>query len=152
MDTHRSLGTFAFSAAAALVLSSCASGANNGAAPGAVPQMPNTRSVTSDARVASVAGGMKFLAQGVSNGIARIAKTHELHAAPRKGKRPNDYTHPSNTTTADPPVPRPNESPCTVTLFSGFQLQVSPIQRSNTRLRPAATDRGRKSCSKATLA
>ena len=122
MDTHRSLGTFAFSAAAALVLSSCASGANNGAAPGAVPQMPNTRSVTSNARVASVAGGIKFLAQGVTNGIARIAKTHKLHAASRKGKRPNDYTHPSNTTTADPPVPRPNESPCTVTLFSGFQF------------------------------
>ena len=101
---------------------SCASGANNGAAPGAVPQMPNTRSVTSNARVASVAGGIKFLAQGVTNGIARIAKTHKLHAASRKGKRPNDYTHPSNTTTADPPVPRPNESPCTVTLFSGFQF------------------------------
>ncbi len=33
-----------------------------------------------------------------------------------------DFTQPSNTTTADPPVPRPNESPCVVQLFSNYQF------------------------------
>ncbi|HTA37938.1 MAG TPA: peptide-N4-asparagine amidase, partial [Candidatus Acidoferrales bacterium] len=119
MDTHRFPGTFAFPAVAALALSSCASGGYNGTAPGTVPQTSTARTMSTNARSA---GKKTFLAQGVSNGIARIAKTHELRVAPRKGKRPNDYTQPSNTTTADPPVPRPNESPCTVTLFSGFQF------------------------------
>lgn len=122
MDKHRLPRAFAFSAVAVLVLSSCASGGYNGTAPSAVPQTSSARVTAASARSAAVVAGSKLIAQGVSNGIARIAKTHELHAAPRKGKRPSDYTHPSNTTTADPPVPRPNESPCTVALFSGFQF------------------------------
>lgn len=36
--------------------------------------------------------------------------------------RAQDYAQPSNVTTADPPVEHPDESPCTVTLFSGVQF------------------------------
>ena len=53
--------------------------------------------------------------------MTRLAKGREMRA-PLHGKTAHDYTHPSNTTTADPPVPRPNETPCTVTLFSNDQF------------------------------
>jgi peptide N-acetyl-beta-D-glucosaminyl asparaginase amidase A len=70
----------------------------------------------------AVAAGKEMLPRGVTHGMARIAKTHELRGVPRHHKGPKDYTQPSNTTTADPPVPRPNDTPCTVTLFSNYQF------------------------------
>ncbi len=54
--------------------------------------------------------------------MARIASTHEVRAIERAHKGSRNYTRPSNTTTADPTVPRPNETPCTVTLFSSYQF------------------------------
>ena len=50
MDTHRSLGAFAFSSVAVLVLASCTSGGYNGSAPGAVPQTSNARSAMTNVR------------------------------------------------------------------------------------------------------
>lgn len=72
--------------------------------------------------VAAAVAGKKIVARGVTNGMARLAKTHELRRPPRRHKGSRDYTQPSNTTTADPTVPRPNETPCTVTLFSNDQF------------------------------
>jgi hypothetical protein len=56
----------------------------------------------------------------IRSGTTRIAKIDGTNTSSRA--RAQDYAQPSNTTTADPPVPRPNEQPCTVTLFSNFQF------------------------------
>ncbi len=58
------------------------------------------------------------LSGGVRSGLSRIASSDEKPAS--GGRRAMDYTQPSNTTTADPPVPRPNEQPCDVQLFSNY--------------------------------
>ena len=105
----------ALSALTAIALSSCTGTGNSGAGPSAVPQAAADHTTVA-------AAGKKISPLGVRHGMARIAKMHELRSAPRGHKGPKDYTQPSNTTTADPTVPRPNESPCTVTLFTNFQF------------------------------
>ncbi|HET7815024.1 MAG TPA: peptide-N4-asparagine amidase, partial [Candidatus Baltobacteraceae bacterium] len=49
---------------------------------------------------------------------ARIADSEAKAAS--GGRRAMDFTQPSNTTTADPPVPHPAETPCVVTLFTNY--------------------------------
>lgn len=57
----------------------------------------------------------------VRSATARIA-AHEDALAAVGGVRTQSYTQPSNVTTADPPVDRPNEAPCIVPLFDNVQF------------------------------
>jgi len=51
-----------------------------------------------------------------------------LSVHPAYGQNPPRVIGSSNTVTADPPVPRPHETPCVVQLFSGFQFVNFNIQ------------------------
>jgi hypothetical protein len=113
LATHRSTASLALTVVTAATLSACS---------GAGLSTPGTSAVPHAAVPAAAIAGKKILARGVNNGVARIAKTHELRAIARGHKGSNDYTQPSNTTTADPPVPSPNGTPCTVTLFTDDQF------------------------------
>jgi hypothetical protein len=103
----------ALSAVLGIAVSACSAPGSTGLA---VPQNAASKSISALARARSV------VAQGVRRGMARIEKAQKAHAPARAGKKSHDYQHPSNVTTANPPVPRPNETPCTVTLFSNFQF------------------------------
>ena len=50
----------------------------------------------------------------------------------------------SNTVTADPPVSRPEVTPCVVPLFSGLQFVNFNIPTYHTRRQPTVPDPGRK--------
>lgn len=58
------------------------------------------------------------LTGAIRSGMTRIANDEK--SASTTGRHTMDFTQPSNTTTADPPVPVPNETPCTVTLFTNY--------------------------------
>lgn len=117
MATHRSTVAFALSVATAVVLNACT---GTGSTSTGTTALPHAAPATASSAVA--AAGKKILARGVTNGMARLAKTHDVRADRHGQKGSKDYAQPSNTTTADPTVPRPNETPCTVTLFSNDQF------------------------------
>jgi peptide N-acetyl-beta-D-glucosaminyl asparaginase amidase A len=117
LATHRSTVALALSVATAVTLSACTGTGSGGTGSLA---LPHAAPATASSAVA--AAGKKIRARGVTNGTARIAKTPEVRPVRHGHKGSKDYTQPSNTTTADPTVPRPNETPCTVTLFSNYQF------------------------------
>ena len=91
--------------AGSFALSACSGG---GGAPGShvLPQATGAN------------GGVASLG-AVRSGLTRIESSDKQNSQARTAK---DFTQPSNTMTADPPVPHPNEQPCAVQLFSNFQF------------------------------
>jgi hypothetical protein len=112
---NRDFPALARGVASVIVGVSLAACSGSGAPPGSsiLPQSSNGHALASSTAVSSTEGGIRI-------GITRIAKSDATAARARAMAQ--NYTHPSNTTTADPPVPRPNEQPCTVTLFTNFQF------------------------------
>jgi hypothetical protein len=57
----------------------------------------------------------------ISASRSRLASIFRAESSGR-ARAMGESMHPSNETTADPPVPVPNEAPCTVQLYSDFQF------------------------------
>ena len=93
----------------ALLASACSGGAGGSHGSGALPQSGSTASK------ASGVGGIT----GISARIAAAIGSQGNTAAPVRNAAP---IVPSNVTTAEPPVARPNETPCVVQLFSAFDF------------------------------
>ncbi|MGB6987493.1 MAG: peptide-N4-asparagine amidase [Candidatus Aquilonibacter sp.] len=81
--------------------------------------------------IPSAAGGAAMMQSGSGTGIADKASVRSTRAriAAALARTGTGNKHalaesasPSNVTTADPPVPRPQEAPCTVQLFTNFQF------------------------------
>ena len=85
-------------------LATACSGGGRSSGPGVLPQAGSPASRTPSG--------------AIRGAEARIASSESKAAS--QGRRTMDFTQPSNTTTADPPVPVPNETPCVVTLFTNY--------------------------------
>ncbi|MDQ2864756.1 MAG: peptide-N(4)-(N-acetyl-beta-glucosaminyl)asparagine amidase [Candidatus Eremiobacteraeota bacterium] len=88
-----------------IALNACA---HTGGAAGSTNLLPQNSSVSRAAGSAAIRGA----AARIQNAALRGPNA----------TRPNAVVGSSNTTTADPPVPRPHETPCTVQLFSNFKF------------------------------
>jgi hypothetical protein len=104
-------------AAAALLLSVAACGGGGSAGGGAMPN-PGAAAVVPQSSGNTLAITDKA---SVRSSGARIAAALAKPGAALKHSMAESTT-PSNETTADPPVPRPQEAPCTVQLFTNFEF------------------------------
>ncbi len=100
----------ALSCAALSALISACSGAGAGSPPPASPMSPTSPQANKTTQSQIMAG--------IRNGTARIAKNETS----KNGRTVQSVLGSSQPATAEPPVPRPNEAPCVVQLFSHFQF------------------------------
>jgi hypothetical protein len=102
----------AASAAVVLLLTACGGGGGGSSLPqgGVAPAMP------------SIAGRHTLSNAAIQRGVSRITQMIQGSGAADAMRAMLGKTSPAYPVTADPPVERPDETPCTVTLFTNFQF------------------------------